>query len=560
MKFFKKKKKTRGTLDPDEIFLDSSNLPEFDKNLFEGRIEHPISKQTLTFLILLIFLAGFFLIGRLWTLQIENGGIYSEQSKENRLNLSPLFAERGVIYDRNGIELAWNVPNDNGRHALRVYTENDGFGHLLGYVKLPQQDKEGNYYNIYTTGLAGAELAFDGVLEGKNGEEIIETDVYGELRSASVSTKPIDGDNINLSIDSRLQVAFHGFIKDLADSVSYEGGAGIIMDIYTGEVVALTSYPEYNPNIVSSGKEGKKIAQYVSNSRKPFLDRTTSGLYTPGSIVKLFVALGALGEGVINPNKSILSTGEIRIQNPYNPELFSTFLDWKAHGYVNMRQAIAVSSNVYFYSVGGGFEDQKGIGIDKIGEYVKKFGIGDKTGIEFPEKEGIVPNPKWKGSTFVDGTWRLGDTYNTAIGQYGFQVTPIQIARAVGAIANGGTLLTPTTLKNSNLKKTLIKVKDEHFRIVQEGMKLAVKEGTARGLSNPWVEVAAKTGTAQIGARNEFSNSWVTGYFPADNPKYSFVVLMDRAPAGTGSGGVFVMSQMFRWMNENTPEYFVIND
>ena len=154
--------------------------------------------------------------------------------------------------------------------------------------------------------------------------------------------------------------------------------------------------------------------------------------------------MGALTEGVIDPYKKILSTGSISIPNPYFPDQKTVFKDWKAHGWTDMREAIAVSSDVYFYEIGGGFESQKGLGIVNIEKYAQLFGIGQKTGIDLPdEKGGIIPGPEWKIKNFKGEPWRIGDTYNTVIGQYGFQVTPLEMVRAISAIANYGTLVTP---------------------------------------------------------------------------------------------------------------------
>ena len=161
------------------------------------------------------------------------------------------------------------------------------------------------------------------------------------------------------------------------------------------------------------------INGYINNKNKPFINRAISGLYAPGSVVKPFVALAALSEGIISPEKKIFSAGQISIPNPFFPDKKTIFKDWKAHGWVDMRQALAVSSDVYFYEIGGGFEDVKGLGINKIYEYAKKFGLGEKTGIDLlGEAEGTVPSPAVKEKNNpADPLWRVGDTYISAIGQ-----------------------------------------------------------------------------------------------------------------------------------------------
>jgi len=197
-----------------------------------------------------------------------------------------------------------------------------------------------------------------------------------------------------------------------------------------------------------------------------------------------------------------------------------------------MFRALAVSSNVYFYEIGGGYQDQEGLGIFKIEEYLSLFGFGSKTGANvFSEQEGVIPTPEWKAGVFDGEKWRIGDTYNTSIGQYGFQVTPIQVARGIAAIANSGNLLTPKIVLDDEKseKKVNIDIPEEYFKVIKEGMRMAVTEGTAQGLHLPFVNVAAKTGTAERGVTKKFVNSWITGFFPYENPKYAFVVIMEEA-------------------------------
>jgi penicillin-binding protein 2 len=221
-----------------------------------------------------------------------------------------------------------------------------------------------------------------------------------------------------------------------------------------------------------------------------------------------------------------------------------------------MRRAIAVSSDVYFYAIGGGFQDQKGLGIAKIDEYARRFGFGALTGFIFDgEAEGVIPTPEWKEKVF-DDPWRLGDTYNTAIGQYGFQVSPLQVVRYVGALANGGTLLTPQLVMGATAEAKNVGVSDAELQVVREGMRAAVTDGgTAAALNISGIEIAGKTGTAQVGAHNEYMNSWAIGFWPASKPKYAFAVVLEKAPAGTNSGAAPAMSNFFYWLRDTKPEY-----
>ncbi len=561
MSFFSKKKKYNSEIEPDEIFLDSSNIPDFNTQQFEGRLETPIPKSTVVFLCLAFFLV---LLGYGWrvgVLQIAKGQAYFERSQENTLNKIPVFANRGIINDRNGVPLVWNDESATGDFfARRSYIQSPGLSLVLGYVSYPSKDASGYYWQTEYVGKDGLEKQYDDVLHGKNGAKIIEVDAQGSILSENSIDQPESGQNLKLAIDSRIQHALYGFIEGLSYSHNFIGGAGVIMDVHTGEILSSVSFPEYDSQTLSLGDDTEAISGYLKDKRKVFLNRTISGLFVPGSIVKPYVALAALSENIISPEKKILSTGSISIPNPYYPGKDSVFKDWKAHGWVDMRRAIAVSSDVYFYAIGGGFKDQKGLGIANIEKYATLFGLAEKTGIDLPgEAAGTIPSPEWKEKNFDNDPWRIGDTYHTAIGQYGFQVTPVEMVRAVAAIANKGTLVTPHVVVDpapANLKQVKLPIPEEDFAIVAEGMRAGVTDGgTAAALDIGTVKIAAKTGTAQIGAHNEFYNSWVTGFFPYDNPRYAFAILMDRGPAGVLMGAPYVSRELFDWMAVNTPEY-----
>lgn len=542
-------------LAPDEIFLDSSNLPDFDHDRLEGRLEQPIPRAAFTGLTLGGTLLIAALIAQAGHLELVKGAAYAAQSEKNRIRPEVIFAERGAITDRNGEVLAENLPGEEG-FPVREYAH-PGFAHLLGYVSYPQKDKAGRYYETEITGLAGIERAFETSLAGKNGTHLIEEDALGNVESEGTVEPAVPGSTLALSIDARVQRAFYGAIQELADRIPYKGGSGLMMDVETGEIIALVSYPEYNPNILSLGKERDIIAGYSADSREPYLDRPVSGLYTPGSIVKPIVAAGAFDDGIISAEKTITSTGSLVVPNPYDASKPSVFKDWKAHGATDMRRAIAVSSDVYFYTVGGGFGSQRGLGIERLGYWYRAFGLDTPTGIELAnEGSGFIPTPAWKEETF-DDPWRLGDTYNSSIGQYAVQVTPLEALRATAAIANGGRLLTPTLVAGATPTGESIAIGQEALRIAREGMRQAVTEGTAIGL-NPYTEAkaAGKTGTAQLGFNNEWYNTWVVGFFPYDKPRYAFTVVMEKGPAGTSVGGVYVMSQVFAALRQNAPEYF----
>src|SRR3989339_159639 len=553
-------------IDPDEIFLDAENLPDFDKDQFEGRIEKPIGKGAiLGVAVAFLFVELVFFI-KVVDLQVFQGATMLRKSENNRLDHTPIFAMRGVVYDRNKVPLAWNsfdttegTTTEKLLFPRRSYTMSLGFGHTLGYVSYPKRDSKGNYYQESFIGKDGLEEKYNDSLSGKNGLSITETDALGRTQPGSTIEEPQNGAALTLGVDARVQEKLYTTIRDLASAHGYMAGAGTIMDVETGELLALTSFPEYESGVISDGTNKKLIQSYNLDKRAVYLDRAVSGIYTPGSIVKPFMAIAALNEGVITPEKQILSTGSISVQNPYNPALKSVFNDWKAHGWVDMRRAIAVSSDVYFYEIGGGYQGQKGIGINNIGTYARMFGFGSQTGVDLTdEKIGTIPSPEWKAKVFDGEPWRLGDTYHTVIGQYGFQVTLVQAVRAVASLANGGTLLTPHLVREpvQEFPQSQIAIPQEYFKVAREGMRDAVNDGgTVRGLDVGYVTVAGKTGTAEIDAGKKYINSWVVGFFPYENPRYAFAVVMERGPHDNTIGGVFVMRQMLDWMHQNTPEY-----
>ena len=542
-------------LNPDEIFLDSSNLPDFDRDRMEGQLEKPLSRFSYLGLGTTIVVLFLILFVQASILEIVKGEAYAAQSERNRLRPEVIFAARGAITDRNGVILASNEPAEEG-FPKRVY-EYPGFGSLLGYVSYPKKDSSGNYYETEIKGLAGAEEAFNARLAGANGTHLVEEDALGDVVSEGSIIPVKDGETIALSIDARVQEAFYGAISELADRIPFQGGAGVLMDVETGEVIALVSYPEYNPNILSAGEPADVIAGYQRDSRQPYLNRPVAGLYTPGSIVKPMIAAAAYSDGVISAEKTITSTGQLVVPNPYDPSKPTIFRDWKAHGPTDMREAIAVSSDVYFYTVGGGFGDQKGLGIERLAYWYRAFGFESPTGIEISgENTGFVPTPAWKEETY-DEIWRIGNTYHTSIGQYAMQISVLEAVRATAAVANGGKLLDLTIQKDGPVRGETLVIDQEGLRIAREGMRLGVTAGTSVGL-NPlsYVKAAGKTGTAQLGANNEWYNAWAVGFFPYDKPKYAYAVVMEKGPAGNGVGGIYVMYQVFTKMRETAPEYF----
>ena len=568
MVFFKRNKKiSTHSIDPDEVFMDTLNVSNLDTQQFEGVIERSISKKTVTAAAIVFIVVGLVFAAQLFKLQIIHGAQYFTKSQNNTLHSTPIFADRGVIYDRNGKELAWNVQGGNNEpFSVRSYIPDGGFAHLIGYVGYPAKDSSGIFWQNSIIGKSGVEKKLNSYLSGKNGQQVVELDAGQHVISQNIVTPPMPGNNVTLTIDSGIQSAMYTAIENLAQSRGFEGGAGVMMNIHTGELIALTSYPEYDLNILSHGTDVKTIEGYATDGRNVYLDRALAGLYTPGSTVKPYEALGALQEGLITPQTTVLSTGSVSIPNPFDPKKSQVFHDWELHGngITNVYSGIANSVNTFFYAIGGGYKSQPGLGISRIDEYIQKFDIGQKTGVDIDgEVAGNVPSPTWKAKTFPnDPTWRLGDTYNSAIGQFGFQVTALQMLRAVAAIANNGLLVTPYVTaipKTVTPAPTQITgIDPQWYKVIHDAMRQTVTNGTAVVVNVPYVHAAIKTGTAQVGAGNSFMNSWSTGFFPYEDPQYAFVIVMEKAKSTNETGATYVMKDVFDWMEKNEPQYFQI--
>lgn len=550
---------------PDEIFLDASNLPAHESAQFEGRVVPTLSRRATVVVGIFFVLVAVSFSARAFSLEVLRGSSYASISKENTLDHSVVFATRGLVLDRTGRELAWNEAADPADasttpFALRRYTTLPGFSHVLGFIAYPKSDKSGSWWRDNYTPMSGIELSFDETLGGHNGSLMVETDAHRKVQRQNIVAPAKNGTDLKLSVDADVQSKLYTLLSAHAREQRFEGGAVVVMDVRTGQLLAMTSFPQYDNNAFTDGDVA--AVRWASNSSAtPLLNRAVSGLYAPGSIVKPIFAAAALNEGIISPDKTIVSTGAISIPNPYDPSHPSLFRDWTVHGAIDMRTALAVSSDEYFYTIGGGYGGQAGLGIGKIDEYAQKFGLGHRTGIQLRgEQDGLIPTPAWKTATFPeDSTWRIGDTYHTAIGQYGFQVTPIQAVRYVAAIANGGKLMTPQLTASSTPQFTNLGISDSYLQIVREGMRLAVtsnrKDATVKFFNIHGIELAAKTGTAQLGYHNEWMNSWSVGFWPASDPHYAYAVVLEHAPAGTPSGAAPGMLPFFQWLIANHPEY-----
>lgn len=436
------------------------------------------------------------------------------------------------------------------KNAARQYPSSVSLAHVVGYVgRVSQTDLAENAVlsSLDVVGKAGVEASYDSWVRGQNGVIEREIDAVSKVKKERQVREEAAGANIRLTIDADFQKkVFEVLSQTLANTPEATGAAAVALDPSTGAVRALASVPSYDSNIFSDTEaRAKQYAKLVEDPARPFFSRAVSGLYPPGSSIKPFMALAALEEGVVTPQTQVVSTGAVVIENPYRPDMPAIFRDWKegGHGVVNLARAIAESVNTYFFAVGGGYGDIKGLGIDRIQKYLKAFGFGVSTELDVPEeRSGFVPDRSWKEQTRNE-RWAIGDTYNVSIGQGDVLVTPLQLAQAYAAIANGGKLIKPYIVESVFDKdKTVLyahaqdpgsslPVGAAHIETVRKALRETVTNGTAWRIADAPVAVAGKTGTAQAGLGK--AHAWFSSFAPYNNPELVLVILIENGGEGS---------------------------
>lgn len=442
----------------------------------------------------------------------------------------------------------------------RQYRDPQAYAHLVGYTgKLTDEDiaRHAEYQFEETIGKSGIEAYYDDLLRGARGNKIVEVDSKGVETHFRNTHDPEEGAVLKLTIDADLQRTAYDLLKHYIEGK--KGASVVVLDVRTGAVRALVSYPGVNTNVLGVSMTVKEFNAVLNDPLKPLFNRAISGEFPSGSTIKPLFAAAALQEHIIDPSKKIYDEGFIEIPNPYKPGEVSVFKDWRKQGWVNFYDAIAVSANVYFYMIGGGYRDQKGLGIDRLKRYAEAFGLGSVLGIDIPgEKPGFFPDPASKRQTDpTNPLWRIGDTYNVSIGQGGVKTTPLQITAVTAAIANGGKLMRPYVLqsaidgKGNEIAKTdprVIResmVDDMNLKEVRKGMRQTVTSGTARLLGTVPTTVAAKTGTAQA-SPSKPPHAWVTAFAPYDNPEIAITVMVEHAGEGS-TVAVPITREILNW-------------
>ncbi len=444
-------------------------------------------------------------------------------------------------------------------NTVRDYISAQTFSHLIGYTgKISKEElKLFKDYSITDyVGKSGIEKSYEQFLRGNPGKIQIAKDALGKIKSKELISDPEPGKSLILYLDSNLQKKIEAEINFTLQRVGAKKGAAVAIDPKTGGILALVSLPSFDSNLFAQGISQKALQKILNDSLEPLFNRAISGEYPTGSTIKPLIASAALQENIIDPEKSIYTEGKIEVPHKYNPEIIYTFLDWKNHGWVDLREAIAVSCNVCFYTYGGGYKEFNGLGVNRIKNYLSLFGWGEKTGIDLPqEKEGLIPDPAWKTEALGEN-WFIGNTYHLSIGQGYLRITPLQVATAFSVIANDGKLLEPkvvqkiidTSTPNTNppsadgtgqassvqvvevIEPEIIRenfIDPENLKIIREGMREAVTYGSSVILNTLPVKVASKTGTAETGREGYFHN-WVTVFAPYDDPQIVLTIVIEN--------------------------------
>lgn len=425
-----------------------------------------------------------------------------------------------------GADLPVGVHIEVSEERSYVTDKIPSLSHVLGYTAALSEDeyaarKEKGYRPFDTVGKQGVERLFEERLRGKNGATLVEVDAQGGVLRTLLQEDPLQGEDVTLSLDASLHAEIEKVLADKLKNAPVTRASVVVMRPDTGEVLALVSYPSFDANMFVQGISQTAYDALVNDPSAPLFNRSIAGSYPAGSTIKPLYASGALTDGLITPQTTFVSTGGLWLGDRFFP-------DWRpgGHGITNVYHAIADSVNTFFYAIGGGTGDFEGMGIERLMDWARTFGLGEETGIGLSgESRGFLPSKAWKEEAKGE-PWYIGDTYNVSIGQGDVLVSPLQMARATVAVANGGTLVAPTLEKGrQGAQKTILS--HEVTDIVRDAMRETVTGGIARMMQDIPVEVAGKTGTAQWSATYA-PHSWFTGFAPFENPQIVIAVIVEQ--------------------------------
>ncbi|MBI4388180.1 MAG: penicillin-binding protein 2, partial [Candidatus Omnitrophica bacterium] len=411
--------------------------------------------------------------------------------------------------------------------SIRYYPDRALNGHVLGYIgKVSMEEYQKLDHDIFRmdsyVGRGGIEKSYDALLRGDDGGRQVEVNARGEQLRILSEKKPIAGNDMVLSLDAALEKEVLANINEQKHPFSI-----LAMDLSTGEIIALISHPNFDPNVFVAGGKDEERIRLLKDRSLPLINRATVGVYPPGSIFKLATSIAALETGKITRNTTFQCNGFFRLSSRSRP-----FKCWDAdgHGAVSLYKALERSCNVYFYNVG------RLVGEKDLSRYSKMLGLGEPAALEVTASSGVIPSADWKFSHFSDH-WYLGETISFAIGQSYVLVTPLQILQLVAIVAKDGNVPKPTLIKNDGSRQGEwfhLPISRDTFKAVKQGMLRVVESqyGTGQLARIDFLRLAGKTGTAQ--APPYEPHAWFAGFFPYENPRVALVVFVEHG----GSGGL----------------------
>lgn len=490
---------------------------------------------------------------------IKQQGLRSYQQLSIMQNIPKDYA---LLFESKADQYPGFAIEDN---PIRHYEDPQVFSHVLGYTgKIT--DKElaaaGQAYGLTDyIGKTGIEYSYEKYLKGIDGQKQVEVDARGNMKDVHGQVDPAPGDSLVLNIDGDLQRELY---KNIVAHNGNKKAAAVALNPQTGQILALISLPGYDNNLFSQGISQADYSKLINDPAQPMFNRVVAGTYPPGSTIKPVIASAALQEGVVDENTTVYDNGDL-VYGGYH------FHGWKPEGLgvMNVRSAIAWSSDIYFYTVGGGAPNGslQGLGPERIAKYDYLFGMGQKLGIDINgEQPGVIASPEWKKQNFKTAAmqlWYPGDTYHISIGQGDMLVTPLQDAMWTSVVANGGTLYQPhivdKVLDSANNvvfqnQPNVIRsgfIDPKNIEIVREGMRQTVMSGTARSLSALPITSAGKTGTAQFDAADpKATHAWFTAFAPYENPQIVITVLIEAGGEGS-SASTPVVKETLQWWAAN---------
>lgn len=434
----------------------------------------------------------------------------------------------------------------------RVYPRGPVFSSVVGYTGRVNAEDLATNFSLPASGSIGRdgiESFYDQELRGEAGVIARLKNAQGKVLSEEEKSRPKIGASLKLTIDGGFQEYFYSRLRSGLNALGRRVGVGLAINPQNGEVLALVNLPGFDNNLLAGPGRNDEKQALLNSKDKPLFNRAVSGFYTPGSTIKPLVGVAALKEGVIDEKRQIFSPGYLDAPNPYDPENPTRFLDWRYQGNVDLAAAIAQSSNVYFYTIGGGARTEvlnksvpvetgyvRGLGITRLREWWQKFNLGHLTGVDLPhEGEGFLPSAEWKQKK-TNRPWLLGDTYHVAIGQGDLLLTPIQLLNYISALATTGKIYQPVVNLDQLHPKLLADLSDLRREIseVQKGMQKTITSplGSAYLLHDLPFSIAAKTGSPQV-ENNARENAIFVGYMPTENPQIAVLVLVEHSLEGS---------------------------